>query len=326
MKIRVLGKSGLKVSEIGLGCWQFGGDFGPIDQERAMGTLDAATNAGVTFFDTADVYGAGVSESFVGKHIASDIGDVVVATKVGRTDTLYPDNYDYDGIRAHLLASAERLGVKSLDLIQLHCVPPAELERGEVFNVLNRLQDEGVCKSWGASVETIAEAKICLKQENLASLQIIFNLFRQDAAWELLPLAEAANVGIIVRLPLASGMLSGKFGANTKFAETDHRNYNKDGAAFSVGETFSGIEFSKGLVLVEALQEFVPEGMSLVDLSLRWLLDFPAVSSVIAGCSKPEQVIDNARVSDLPPLGAEAHKALREFYETCVREHIRCPI
>ncbi|PHR91842.1 MAG: aldo/keto reductase [Robiginitomaculum sp.] len=326
MKSRILGKSGLNVSEIGLGCWQFGGDFGPIDSERALATLSAASAAGVTFFDTADVYGAGQSESFVGQHVASGIGEAVVATKVGRTDALYPDKYTYEGIRSHLLASAERIGVEQIDLIQLHCVPPAELERGAVFDILNRLQAEGVCRAWGASVETLAEAKVCLKQEGLTSLQIIFNLFRQDAAWELLPAAEAANVGVIVRLPLASGMLSGKFGKDTKFAETDHRNYNKDGAAFSVGETFSGIEFSKALELVEALQDFVPEGMSLVEFSLRWLLDFPAVSSVIAGCSRPQQVTDNVRASDLPPLSDEIHAALRAFYEGSVREHIRCPI
>ena len=326
MKMRTLGKSGLKVSEIGLGCWQLGGDFGPIDEDRAMDTLRAASEAGVTFFDTADVYGAGRSERLVGRHLATKPAGMVVATKVGRTNVLYPDNYEYEAIRNHLVASADRLDVDHIDLIQLHCVPVEVLCEGKIFDIMNRLQKEKICRHWGASVETLEEAKICLKEEKLTSLQIIFNLFRQDAAWELFPEAEAANVGIIVRLPLASGLLTGKFTADQAFEPTDHRHYNRDGAAFSVGETFSGIELPIGVGLVEEMKAFVPEGMSLADFSLRWLLDFPAVSSVIAGCSRPDQVARNARASDLAPLSPELHDKLKAFYLDRVKQHVRSPI
>jgi aryl-alcohol dehydrogenase-like predicted oxidoreductase len=327
MKRRTLGKSGLTVSEIGLGCWQLGGDFGPIDEERAMATMQAASRAGISFFDTADVYGGGRSETLVGRHIADGAERPVVATKVGRSSDLFPhSSYEFDVVRSHLLGSLERLGVGSLDLIQLHCVPFEILKRGAVFDIMNRLQAEGLCKHWGASVETIEEAKLCLAQEQLVSLQIIFNLFRQDAAWELFPEAQAANVGIIVRLPLASGLLTGKFRADHIFGATDHRNFNRDGQFFSVGETLSGLTLATGADLAAELSEYAPEGWSLADLSLRWILDFPAVSTVIAGCSRPEQVAQNARASDLPPLSPELHGRLKAFYLSRVRSHIRCPI
>jgi len=326
MHNRILGKSGLSVSEIGLGCWQFGGDFGAIEDERALATLKAASEAGVTFFDTADVYGGGRSETLVGRYAAETGTRPIVATKVGRSAELYPDGYRYEAIRDHLRASAERLGVDRLDLIQLHCVPTAVLRDGAAFDTMNRLQSEGLCRHWGASVETIEEAEICLAQENLASLQMIFNVFRQDAAWSLFAKAEAADVGIIVRLPLASGLLTGKFTAETTFEPTDHRNYNRDGQAFSVGETFSGIVFSTGVALADGLRPFVPEGWSLADFSLRWILDHPAVSTVIAGCSRPAQVEANARASALPPLPDDVHAALRDYYLEKVRPAVRCPI
>ena len=326
MKFRSLGKTTTEVSEIGLGCWQFGGDFGSIEDGRALDVLAAASQAGVTFFDTADVYGGGRSESLIGRYLKDASASPMVATKVGRSAELYPNNYTHDAIRDHLLASAERLGTDTLDLVQLHCVPTEVLRDGAIFDIMDRLTSDGLCRNWGASVETIEEAKICLEQESLASLQIIFNLFRQDAAWELFPQAEAAGVGIIVRLPLASGLLTGKFAADTTFEAGDHRNYNRDGAAFSVGETFSGIELATGVGLVEELKPFVPEGWSMADFSLRWILDHPAVSSIIAGCSRPEQVQANARASELPPLPEEVHVRLKEFYLDKVRQTIRCPV
>ncbi|MEE2692365.1 MAG: aldo/keto reductase [Pseudomonadota bacterium] len=326
MEYRTLGKSGLRVSEIGLGCWQFGGDFGPIDETTVDAILDAAAEEGISFYDTADVYGAGRSETLIGKRFAAGKGDAVIATKVGRAATLYPDKYEYDAVRASVAASARRLGAEALDLVQLHCVPTDVLRGGGIFDIMNQLRDEGLVRNWGASVETIEEAKICLEQDNLVSLQIIFNLFRQDAAWDLLPQAAAKNVGVIVRLPLASGLLSGKFRADETFAPGDHRNYNRDGAAFSVGETFSGLELATGVALVEELRAFVPDGWSMADLALRWILDHPAVSSVIAGCSKPAQARDNARAASLPALPRETHETLRRFYEDRVRPAIRCPI
>ncbi|MBL4807889.1 MAG: aldo/keto reductase [Rhodobacteraceae bacterium] len=325
MKSRTLGKSGIRASEIGLGCWQLGGDFGPIDDARATATMQAAMDAGITFFDTADVYGGGSSETRVGAFVKGKSG-ISVATKVGRSADLFPTEFDYADVRRHLVESCERLGVETLDLIQLHCIPPALLQSGEIFATMDRLVAEGLCSHWGASVETIAEAKICLAQAGCSSLQIIFNIFRQDAVTDLFPLAKAANVGIIVRLPLASGLLTGKFTADTKFDETDHRNYNADGAAFSVGETFSGIPMAKGVELLAKIKPLVPEGMSLADFALRWILDHDAVTTVIAGCSKPEQVQQNARASDLAPLSAETHKALADIYAAEIRQHIRSDI
>jgi aryl-alcohol dehydrogenase-like predicted oxidoreductase len=326
MKNRTLGKSSLAVSEIGLGCWQFGGDFGAIEDERALATLAAATKAGVHFFDTADVYGGGHSEELIGRYVRQSGANPTIATKVGRSAELFPDKYSYDAIRDHLLSSADRLGTDALDLIQLHCVPADVLRHGAIFDIMNRLASEGVCRHWGASVETIEEAQLCLAQENLTSLQIIFNVFRQDAVWDLFSKAQAANVGIIVRLPLASGLLTGKFTADTVFETTDHRHYNRDGAAFSVGETFSGIPQGTGVELAEGLRQFVPEDWSLADFSLRWILDHPAVSSVIAGCSRPDQVEANARVSDLPSLPEDVHDALKDYYLEKVRPTIRCQV
>lgn len=328
MNFRKLGKTDFSVSEIGLGCWQFGGDFGPIEEQQAIDTLKAAQNAGITFLDTADVYGDGASENVIGEHrVAHE--DAVIATKVGRSTDLYPSHYDYETIRTHLLDSCRRLKVESLDLIQLHCIPLSVLQRGTVFDWMEHLKAEGLIRHWGVSVETIEEAQLCLEQPHLASIQIIFNLFRQDAAWELFEKANDARVGIIVRLPLASGLLTGKFHAQHQFAATDHRHYNANGASFSVGETFSGIEFEKAVSLVERLENLRASEnakMSLAQFSLRWILDFPAVSTVIAGCSRAEQAVANASATRLPPLSPELHAKLKAFYLDHVRSHVRCPI
>lgn len=326
MKTRVLGKTGFEVSEIGMGCWQLGGDFGPIEDETSQAALLAAHDAGITFYDTADVYGAGRSEAQLGHFLKGAGKGSVVATKVGRTAELFPDRYKRDAIADHLSQSARRLGVERLDLVQLHCVPPAVLEDGKIFEIMDEMVAKGLTAHWGASVETIGEAKVCLAQPGCASLQIIFNLFRQNASWALFDAAKAKGVGIIVRLPLASGLLTGKFTKGQSFPETDHRNYNADGAAFSVGETFSGIALDKGVDALDHIRPLVPEGMSLADFALRWILDHDAVSSVIAGVSRPDQAVRNAAVSDLPPLGAEVHAGLRRIYEAEIEPLVRCPI
>ncbi|SMQ75783.1 Predicted oxidoreductase [Devosia lucknowensis] len=321
MKTRRLGKTGFEVSEIGLGCWQLGGDFGPVGDETADAILTHALSAGISFWDTADVYGGGLSESRIGGHAKGP--NVVVATKLGRSAALYPNKYTKQAVRESLAASAKRLGVASLDLAQLHCVPPEVLREGAIFGWMDELQAEGLVKNWGASVETIEEGMICLEQPGCATLQIIFNLLRQDAAEKLLPKAAEKDVGIIVRLPLASGLLSGKYDKDTRFADSDHRSYNRDGAAFSVGETFSGIPFERGIELVQTLKGFAPEGLPMSQFALRWILDHPQVSTVIAGVSKPEQIADNVAASERKSLFPALMKQLGEWYEKNVKPEIR---
>lgn len=324
MKQRNYGTLQTPISEIGLGCWQFGGDFGPMPEERAMEIMSTAANGGITFFDTADVYGTGRSESLIGKFLKSYAGDPIqVVTKFGRAAEVYPDGYSEDAMRKSVDASRERLGVDSIDCLQLHCVPPKVLEDGQIFDWLRTLKSEGAIREFGASVETVSEGLICLKQEGLASLQVIFNIFRQKLVTELLPPAKEAGVSIIVRLPLASGMLAGKYSAGTTFTEGDHRNYNKDGQAFSVGETFAGIPFGKGIELVEELREILPETMSMAQAAQRWILDHDAVTTLITGASSPEQAKENASVSELPSLDMQAHEKLSELYHSKVKKHIR---
>jgi aryl-alcohol dehydrogenase-like predicted oxidoreductase len=324
MKSRSYGTLGTEVSEVGLGCWQFGGDFGPMSDDNAMAIMAAAVQGGVNFFDTADVYGGGRSESLIGKFLVSHGGDPIrVVTKYGRDGSVYPDNYTEATMRQSVEASRERLGVETIDCLQLHCVPMDELKKGDVFDWLRDLKAEGAIQEFGASVETIEEGLVCLKQASLASLQVIFNVFRQKLTSELLPQAKEAGVSIIARLPLASGLLSGKFTADTTFTEGDHRNYNRDGQAFSVGETFAGLPFEIGVGLANELREMLPQSMTMAQASQRWILDHDAVTTIITGASSVEQISDNAAVSELPPLGEELHEKLSEFYVSKVQQHIR---
>lgn len=314
MKTRKLGKSGLQISEIGLGCWQLGGDFGPIGDVQASHVLGAAHASEINFWDTADVYGDGQSERRIADYVNEHGSSAIVATKVGRGGTLFPDGYTRESVRASIEGSVQRLGVEAIDLVQLHCVPPDVLKDGDLLAWMEDFQAEGLIRHIGASVETIDEALFAARHPKITSLQIIFNLFRQDAITKLFPVAEANDVGIIVRLPLASGVLAGKMSRDTKFAESDHRHYNRNGEFFSQGETFSGIPYEQALDLVEYLRTLVPEGMSMAQMAMRWLLDQPAVSTVIAGASRPEQVMENASVSDLPPLSSELQARLTYFY------------
>lgn len=318
MKNRRLGKSGIEVSEIGLGCWQLGGDFGPVEEKRAQAILQSAGQSGISFLDTADVYGAGRSENSIRQFAHSENPDMRVATKVGRDGALYPDGYTKDKVRANIEGSAKRLGVDCIDLIQLHCVPPEVLKAGDILGWMDDFRQQGLIRAYGASVETIEEAVFAARQPGLASLQIIFNLFRQNAIEELFPIAMANDVGIIVRLPLASGVLSGKMSRGQVFAESDHRNYNRNGKFFSQGETFSGVPFDRAIDFVDEMKSWIPEGMSMAQMAMRWLLDQPAVSTVITGASRPEQVVENAAVSDLEPLSPKLHAKLAKYY----REHI----
>lgn len=324
MKSRNLGTHAFSVSEVGLGCWQFGGDFGPLDQDTANQVMQAAVNAGITFFDTANVYGAGLSESYIGQFLKSCDVPVKVATKFGRGD-VYPDGYSEDALRTAIEQACGRLEVSSLDLLQLHCIPTEVLQNGDIFDWLRKAKQEGLIQHFGASVESDEQALICLQQPGLTSLQIIFNIFRQKPVEETLPKAQKLGVGIIVRLPLASGLLAGKYTRETKFAESDHRNYNRDGEHFNVGETFAGLPFEKGVEAADAIKPLVPTSMTMAQMSQRWILDQPAVSTIITGAKSAEQVKANATSSGLPNLTSELHRTLAEHYQHNVRSKIRGP-
>lgn len=328
MKHRVFNTAQTPVSEVGLGTWQIGGSWGEVSEDESLSILRAAAEQGVTFFDTADVYGSGRSESLIGRFLreSPQHRDIFVATKLGRNSA--PGgaaNHSLEAMRAHSEASLQRLGVEALDLTQLHCIPTEELQKGDVFDSLRALQTEGKIKHFGASVESMDEALICLQQDGLASLQIIFNLFRQKPIDTIFKTAQQKNVALIVRLPLASGLLSGKFTRDTHFDKEDHRNFNRDGQSFNVGETFAGLPFEKGVELADALKSRVPQGLTMAQMALRWILDFEAVTTIIPGASKRAQVGSNISASDLPWLGDELHAQLRDFYETEVKEHIRGP-
>ena len=326
MKTRIFGGTGRSVGEVGLGCWQIGGNWGDVSEETALATLRTAVEAGTTLLDTADVYGAGRSETLIGRFLKETRVPLFVATKLGRfSPPGWPDNFKRDAIRAHTEASLKRLGVEALDLTQLHCVPFDVLKRGEVFEHLRELKREGKIKAFGASVESMDEALHCVKQDGVASLQIIFNLFRQKLAHVLFAEAKRRQVALLVRLPLASGLLGGKMSRATQFPADDHRNFNRNGEAFNVGETFAGLPFEKGVELAEALKAFTPAGLSLPEMALRWCLDFDAVTAIIPGANNPEQARGNARASALRPLTTDLHGQLAEFYVHEVAAYIRGP-
>lgn len=325
MQSRRLGQNGFELGEVGIGCWQFGGDFGPMDESTALAIMRTAVAGGITFFDTADVYGAGRSEKLIGQFIKTSNPRISIATKFGRDAEVYPDGYSREALYHSVQGSLDRLGVEAVDLLQLHCIPIDLLHNGAIFDWLRDLRKRGLIRHFGASVESIEEGRLCLEQEGLVSLQVIFNIFRQKLITELLPQARDRGVGIIVRLPLASGLLSGKFTKDAKFAETDHRNYNRDGDHFNVGETFAGLPFAKGVELADALKAYVPAGMSMAQMALRWILDHEAVSVIIPGASTPAQAQANADVSHLARLPRELHETLGEFYRRRVHQHIRGP-
>lgn len=300
--------------------------WGDMSGPDALAILKAAATAGTTFFDTADVYGSGRSEELIGRFIKTDPGEFFVATKLGRRgDPGWPQNFTDQAIRRHTEDSLRRLGVDCLDLTQLHCIPKEELQKGDVFQSLRRLKEEGKIKSFGASVESMEEAQICLAQEGLASLQIIFNILRQKPIITIFDQAKAKDVAIIVRLPLASGLLSGRLRRDTQFAANDHRRINRDGQLFNVGETFAGIPYETGVALADEIKNLIPYGWSMAQMALRWILDYDAVTTVIPGASRPDQAGANAAASDLPPLSPEIHAKLADFYALQVAHHIRGP-
>lgn len=317
---------GTQVSEVGLGTWQLGStDWGAVSDEAAFAILEAFANQGGNFIDTADVYGMGISEQLIGRFLKTRNEPFYVATKLGRrgdNGNGWPQNFTYDGMRRAIESSLKNLNLSQLFLEQLHCIPTTEMRSGKVFDHFRKLQAEGLIQYWGASVETSEEALICLEQEGLASLQIIFNLFRHHVAEEVFEMAAAKGVALIIRVPLASGLLSGKFHTETRFSATDHRNFNADGAAFNAGETFSGVPFDKGVTFAQKIAQMLPDGR-MASWAIRWILDHPQVTTVIPGASKKEQVDSNMLASELPPLSASLHEALRKLYDADIRPLIR---
>ena len=327
MDTRTLGRTGRTVSVVGLGTWQLGADWGDVSEEDARAVLEAAVEEGVTFFDTADVYGDGRSETVIGRFLADhpDAG-VTVATKMGRRVDQVPENYVLDNFRAWTDRSRRNLGVDTLDLVQLHCPPTSVYSDDAVYDALDTLVEEGAVAAYGVSVEKVEEALAAIARPHVATVQIIANAFRLKPLEEVFPAAAEAGVGIIVRVPLASGLLSGKYDAGTTFAEDDHRSYNRDGSAFDVGETFSGVDYETGLVAAREFGDLVraeaPAGTTSAQGALAWLCQQPAVSTVIPGARNVEQARGNAAAGRVAALGEAFDAGVRRIYDEHLRESI----
>ena len=321
MEQRKVGRLGRSFSVIGIGTWQLGADWGSVEPADAEATLEAAVEAGITFFDTADVYGDGRSEQFVGALYARH-PEIFVATKMGRRVEQRLENYSPANFDAWNDRSRSNLDVQTLDLVQLHCPPDEVYASDVVFAALDQMVSDGRIRAYGVSVETCEQALAAIARPNVASVQIILNCFRLKPLEQVLPAAAQAGVGIIARVPLASGMLSGRYDANTTFAPNDHRNYNRHGEAFDVGETFSGVPYEVGLQAVEELRRLVDPGVTLAQFALRWVIDQPGVSTVIPGARSPEQVRANAAVAALAPLTDEQLSGVADVYDRLLRAHV----
>jgi aryl-alcohol dehydrogenase-like predicted oxidoreductase len=321
MNTRAFGRTGWQVSEIGFGAWGIGGrDWGGADESESMATLHAALDSGINFFDTADVYGDGLSERLIARLRRERREPFHVATKAGRR--LNPHTaagYTAENLTAFIDRSLKNLEVERLDLLQLHCPPTEVYYRPEVFEALDRLVGAGKLRFYGVSVEKVEEAVKAIEYPGVQSVQIIFNAFRVRPAELFFELAARRRTAVIVRVPLASGLLSGRFDRETQFPAADHRAFNREGAGFDRGETFSGVDYEVGLEAVERLRPLVPPGATLAQFALRWILSFDAVSCVIPGARRPEQVIANASASALPPLSAAALAAVQETYDELIR-------
>ena len=325
MESRQLGRTGRQVSVIGLGCWQLGADWGDVGEDDALAVLHAALDAGVTFLDTADVYGDGRSETLVGRVVRErgDAGRVTVATKMGRrADPHVPEAFTLEAFRGWLDRSRRNLGVDTIDLVQLHCPPTPVYSDDRVFDALDSLVDDQVIAAYGVSVETVDEALTAIARPHVATVQIILNAFRRKPLERVLPAAQAAGVGIIARVPLASGLLSGKYDESTTFAADDHRTFNRSGEAFDIGETFSGVPFDVGVRAAREVAALTPHGATTAQLALRWLVDQPGVSTVIPGARNADQARSNAAAADLARLDAATLGGLENVYDTHIRSHV----
>jgi aryl-alcohol dehydrogenase-like predicted oxidoreductase len=320
---RTLERLGRSAGVVGLGTWQLGSDWGSVAPEDAWATLDAAVEAGITFFDTADVYGDGRSEQFCGELLSRHRGsNLLVATKMGRRVDQLPENYNRERFLAWNDRSRENLGVETIDLVQLHS-PPSEVYKDDaVFEALDQMVSAGRIRAYGVSVETCDQAMTAIARPNVATVQIILNCFRLKPLEEVLPAAREAGVGIIARVPLASGLLSGRYDESTVFAPDDHRNYNRHGESFDVGETFAGVPYEVGLAAVRELAGLVPPGAAISQFALRWVIDQPGVSVVIPGARNLDQVSQNAASAAMKPLTEQQLAGVAEVYDHLIRQHV----
>jgi aryl-alcohol dehydrogenase-like predicted oxidoreductase len=324
MQHRTLGKTGFSISEISLGTWQVGGKWGdPFSHDNADQILNAAVDAGINFIDTADVYGDSESEKAVGRLVRSRSERIYVATKCGRR--LQPhtnEAYQPNVLRKFVEDSLRNMGLETLNLVQLHCPPTEVFYRPEIFEVFDRLKDEGKIQNLGVSVEKVEEGLKAIEFPNVTTVQIIFNMFRQRPAELFFNEAQRRNVGIIVRVPLASGLLTGKFDRNSTFSKEDHRNFNRDGAGFDKGETFSGVDYETGLAAVDELRAIFSDDSNLAPDALRWILTFDAVSCIIPGASKPEHLISNLQAAERPAPTPEQMEAVKAIYDQRIKNPV----
>ena len=324
MRYRPLGRTGWNVSEISFGAWAIGGEWGQVSNEDAIASLSKAVECGVNFIDTADVYGDGRSERLIGGFKKRSRKEIFVATKAGRRlseQTI--EGYSRENLTRWIDDSLRNLSTDSLDLLQLHCPPTPLYDHAEIFGILDDLVRAGKIRYYGVSVEKVAEALKAIQYPNVQTVQIIFNCFRQRPAEEFFAHAKRRQVGILARVPLASGLLTGKLRSDSTFPADDHRNFNRHGESFDVGETFSGVDYNTGLEAVEKLRQLLPAGVSMSQFALRWVLMFDAVTCAIPGGKRAEQVADNSHASDLPPLTDEEMAAVRGVYERKILPLVR---
>ena len=320
MNYRDLGRTGFKVSEISFGAWAIGNDWGNVNDSESLAALNRAVDLGVNFFDTADVYGDGRSERLLAKLKKERKEEIIIATKAGRRLNPHTaSGYTGENITAFIERSLQNLDTDALDLVQLHCPPTEVYYFPELFGALDDLVTQGKIKNYGVSVEKVEEAIKAIEFDGVKTVQIIFNIFRERPIDLFFELAKKKNVGILARVPLSSGMLTGKMSRETEFAKEDHRSYNRHGEAFDVGETFSGVDFETGLEAVEKLRELVSEGMTMAQFALRWILMFDAVTCAIPGGKRPSQVEENVSAANFAPLPDETMKSVREIYEARIR-------
>ncbi len=323
MEYRTFGRTGWKISTIGLGAWGIGGDWGPTDDTAALAALHRAIDLGVNFIDTADVYGDGHSEQLIAQVRKARSEPLIIATKAGRRLTPHTaQGYTRQNLTAFVERSLRNLEMEALDVLQLHTPPPEVYDMPEVFGILDDLVQQGKIRSYGVSVERVDEALKAVSYPNVQSVQIIFNMFRLKPSEHFFSVARERQVGILARVPLASGLLTGKFRPDTYFDPNDHRSFNRHGEAFDQGETFSGLDYETGLQAVEALRPFVPQGATMAQFALRWILMFPEVTSAIPGGKDPQQVEDNVQAAALPPLSPVTMQRVEDIYNTYIRSQV----